>query len=236
MLAYEEMAPPPHLAAYVRCFWTLCGEGDPSVADRILPDGSFELIHHRGDPFLRDGKEQPEAMIVGEIRRATVVTSSRRADVFGTRIRIGAFHALTGLHPRDFRDRIAGQNSTKGSDPFVEFSRPVDHPDRRVMAAVAELVQANGDVRIRDMVNRIGTTERTLERLFDLHVGLRPKELARIVRFQASLRGIDGGYYDDSHRIHDYVEFAGVPPTAMQRTEVTEAFVGNLQDGREAVR
>ena len=104
------------------------------------------------------------------------------------------------------------------------------------MAAVAPHGQANGDVRIREVALRIGTTERTLERLFDLHVGLRPKELARIVRFQASLRGIDGGYYDDSHRIHDFVEFAGVSPSAMARTEVSEAFVGNLQDGSEAVR
>ena len=230
MLAYEEIAPPPHLAAYVRCFWTLRGEGDPAVADRILPDGSFELIHHRGDPFLRDGKEQPEAMIVGEIRRATVVSSSRRADVFGTRIRIGAFHALTGLHPRDLRDRIAGLNE------FDPSRHPIGDPDRRVMAAVGELVHANGDVRIRDVVDRIGTTERTLERLFDLHVGLRPKELARIIRFQASLRGIDAGYYDDSHRIHDFVEFAGVSPSAMQHTEVSEAFVGNLQDEGRTLR
>ncbi|HUP49791.1 MAG TPA: hypothetical protein VNA04_13475, partial [Thermoanaerobaculia bacterium] len=59
-----------------------------------------------------------------------------------------------------------------------------------------------------------------------------PKELARLVRFQASLRGADAGYVDDSHRIHDFHEFAGATPSVIfaERTEVTDAFVGNLQD------
>jgi AraC-like DNA-binding protein len=231
MLAYEERAPPAHLAPFVRCLWTLRGEGDPTQADRILPDGSFEIIFHRADPFTREGKTQPAAMLVGEIRRPTVIFSSRHADVFGIRIRLGGFSALTGLHARDYRDEIVDLRE-------VKLTRHPTEPDRRVTAAVAELVREHGNIRIRDVVDRIGTTERTLERLFDRHVGLRPKELSRIVRFQAALRGVEAGYYDDSHRIHDFQEFAGTTPAAIraERTEVTDAFVGNLQDDAAVLR
>lgn len=231
MLAYEERKPPAHLAPFVRCCWTLRGEGDPEQADRILPDGSFEIVFHRGDPFTRDGIAQPTAMLVGEIRRPTVISSSRHADVFGIRFRLGGFSAFTGLHAREFRDEIVDLRA-------VKLTRHPSEPDRRVTAAVSELVREHGNVRIRDVVDRIGTTERTLERLFDRHVGLRPKELSRIVRFQAALRGIDAGYYDDSHRIHDFQEFAGITPSAVhtERTEVTDAFVGNLQDDAAPLR
>jgi AraC-like DNA-binding protein len=231
MLAYEERAPPAHLAPFVRCLWTLRGEGDPAQADRILPDGSFEIVFHRGEPFTRDGRTQPAAMLVGAIRRPTVVSSSRHADVLGIRFRLGGFSALTGLHPRDFRDEIVDLRELK-------LTRHPSEPDRRVNAAVKELVREHGNIRIRDLIDRVGTTERTLERLFDRHVGLRPKELSRIIRFQAALRGIDAGYYDDSHRIHDFQEFGGITPSALraERTELTDAFVGNLQDDAAMLR
>ena len=225
MLAYEEHPPPAHLAPFVRCVWRLRGEGDPGRADRILPDGCFELIVHRGDPFTCEGRIQPAAMVVGQIRRPTIVSSSRRADVLGIRFRPGGFYAFTGIHARELRDEIVDLRE-------IDLARRPSEPDRTVSAAVAQLVQTHGGLRIRDLAGRIGTTERTLERLFERHVGLRPKELARIVRFQASLRGIDPGYYDDSHRIHDFHEFAGAPPATVmaERTELTDAFVGNLQD------
>lgn len=248
MLAYEEVGPPLSLAPFVRCFWTLRGEGDPGRPDRILPDGSFEAIFHLGEPFSRSGEKQHAAILVGEIRRPTIVASSRRADVFGIRFRLGGLAALTGLHARELRDQIVDlRDLLTGSErifdaadrltaavSFCEESRTRSRitASPQLRAAVSTLVRAHGAVRVRGLAGSVGTSERTLERLFDRHVGLGPKELARVIRFQAALRGIDGGYYDDSHRIHEFRELAGATPSVVlaERSEITDAFVGNLQD------
>jgi methylphosphotriester-DNA--protein-cysteine methyltransferase len=65
--------------------------------------------------------------------------------------------------------------------------------------------------------------------MFDHHVGISPKMLARVVRARAVLarvraRGsrevdwtalaLDAGYYDQSHLISDFGELTGLTPTA----------------------
>ena len=236
MLAYEEHAPPPHLAAFVRCFWTLRGEGDPSSVERILPDGSFELVFHRGDPFISDGSPQPRAMLVGQIRRPTLVASGRHADVSGIRFRLGGFGALTGLHAREMRDSVHDLRDVFDEDDapgvIAILNRRASAIDARLSGAIRLLIRSNGSSRIRDIASAVGSSERTLERLFDCNVGLRPKELARVVRFQSALRGRDDGYYDDSHRAHEFLLLAGASPSVIfrERGELTDAFVGNLQD------
>jgi AraC-like DNA-binding protein len=63
-----------------------------------------------------------------------------------------------------------------------------------------------------------------MERRFREAVGVSPKTLARIVRFQEVLRrspaesasadvALDCGYYDQAHLLRDFRDFAGVVPT-----------------------
>jgi len=80
---------------------------------------------------------------------------------------------------------------------------------------------------VRDIARIIGTTERTLERAFHNVVGLSPKQLCRVVRFQASLKSEERlAFYDQSHHA-----LAGVTPTEFwrERHAIQDAFVGNLQ-------
>ncbi len=71
-----------------------------------------------------------------------------------------------------------------------------------------------------------GTTPRTLQRLFATQVGISPKLLARITRFQRVFRSWQQepnalarvaaacGYFDQSHLVRDFRDFAGAPPAA----------------------
>jgi methylphosphotriester-DNA--protein-cysteine methyltransferase len=65
---------------------------------------------------------------------------------------------------------------------------------------------------------------------FREHVGLPPKVVARILRFEHlvarlddagsaswSARALDGGFFDQSHLIRDFAEFAGCSPGAYLR-------------------
>lgn len=66
-------------------------------------------------------------------------------------------------------------------------------------------------------------SSKQFERRFREWSGFMPKLYARIIRFEAALSGYDGrrpltgiahecGYYDQSHFIRDFKEFAGLPP------------------------
>jgi AraC-like DNA-binding protein len=75
------------------------------------------------------------------------------------------------------------------------------------------------------VVKRSGYSHRHFIDLFRTAVGLTPKVYSRIVRFQKALRraasgaslatlAVETGYSDQAHFTRDFVEFAGVTPTA----------------------
>jgi AraC-like DNA-binding protein len=243
MLTYSEAPPPPQLAPFVRCFWTLRGTHD-GLPERILPDGSFELVFHRGEPFQMDGEVQPRAMLVGEIRRPTIVHPSGQGDVAGVRFRVGGAAAFFDFPMHEARDRMI---------PLLDLTRDLpESPEpsaialfltarlrhRRHQALVNDAIGVIGRhyaITVPDLSAHLGVTGRTLERAFAGVAGIGPKQVARIVRFQAALRSQEGlAYYDQSHRIHEFRALAGVTPTDLERerNSLNKAFVGNLQSER----
>lgn len=101
--------------------------------------------------------------------------------------------------------------------------------DGRVGAALAVIARAEGDVRVERAAAAAGTSRRHLERLFVEQIGLGPKVFARLVRFQAAAARLiaepgaalsavsgDGGYFDQSHMIRDFLAFAGASPQELR--------------------
>ncbi|MGZ8833050.1 MAG: AraC family transcriptional regulator [Thermoanaerobaculia bacterium] len=102
MFTYREVAPAPALARYVKCFWLLRADWDAPRTERIIPDGSFEMVFHFGDPFA----EQPRAMLMGEIRRPVLLRPSRHADVLGVRFHPGGAAPFLGVPANALSDAI----------------------------------------------------------------------------------------------------------------------------------
>ncbi|HZJ71284.1 MAG TPA: helix-turn-helix domain-containing protein, partial [Planctomycetota bacterium] len=84
-------------------------------------------------------------------------------------------------------------------------------------------------VDIGSVCRQTGYSRRHVIALFREHVGLPPKLLARIVRFDRLVRhlgaggrgtwaelALDFGYYDQAHLAHDVKEFSGVTPRQMR--------------------
>src|SRR5262249_61331708 len=63
--------------------------------------------------------------------------------------------------------------------------------DRRITFVVDAIVRRGGLLSIDDAADATGLSRRQLERLFLRDVGLTPKQLARIVRFQRARRVLD---------------------------------------------
>ncbi|MGH8882996.1 MAG: helix-turn-helix domain-containing protein, partial [Stackebrandtia sp.] len=100
-------------------------------------------------------------------------------------------------------------------------------PDPFVAQAWRLLSAAGGNTSIAVLAKRLGVTGRHLGRRFDEQVGLTPKTVARILRYEravALLRSGSGsvaqvaavtGYSDQAHLTREVRGFAGVPPRAL---------------------
>jgi AraC-like DNA-binding protein len=92
--------------------------------------------------------------------------------------------------------------------------------------AISVINQNYGSVSIRDLSDQIGISQNHLGTLFKRVVGTSAKELARLYRFEHTLKSIDHahpvdwtqiaqqfGYYDVSHLHKDFAAFTGHNPS-----------------------
>lgn len=88
--------------------------------------------------------------------------------------------------------------------------------------AVRILLQDKEKARIEALHHQLGIGQRTLQIMFQRHVGLSPKQLLKMIRFQTTFQYLHDkrvaltdiahycGYYDQAHFAHDFKTFAGV--------------------------
>lgn len=252
---YAEYPPPPALAGLVRCFWHLRGEAAPDrdEAEPALPDGSPELILNFGDPFehLVEGRRprrQPAAFLVGQITAPMRVRPTGRIHLVGVRFEAhGAamlhrpMHALTDgwiaaseVAPGLVRtmDALGNRPSAERaiaaiSEELIRIGAAARESDPRIARAVQAIRAQHGATSPEGLAREAGLTLRSLQRRFADEVGVSPKLLARIVRFQrvfvalrdepASWARIAAacGYYDQPHLVRDFRDFAGEAPARL---------------------
>jgi AraC-like DNA-binding protein len=256
-MEYAEFAPTPALAGVVRCFWTLRGEaprdGD-APADPAFPDGSPELILNLGDAFEHRpprgrAVRQPAAFLVGQITRPMYLRPTGAIDLVAARFEA---HGAAMLHRpmRSLTDRwiaveqLAGRPlralpgvvraATSTAARIAQLAAALEErtarspaADPRVARGVDRIRSSRGAVTMATLASEAGLTARSFQRLYARDVGIAPKLLARIVRFQqvfASLReepssfsrvALECGYYDQPHLIRDFREFAGDAPAQL---------------------
>ncbi len=263
-MRYREQRLPSPLDAVIECVWFLTsepGDADAVTEQRILPDGCVELICHFGGRFLevsRAGVRTPQAscFVVGLLTSPLVVQPCAGADTMGVRFRPGCASLVVETPVAALADRSAGLDQLWGQAAHDLWDQLASAPsdalridrltevllarlagaeiDRRTMSAVGELVRSAGRARVSSVAARTGVTMRQLQRRFDEQVGASPKVLARILRFQNTLRqratlgdgrtdwvrvAAECGYADQSHLIHDYASFAGDTPASLRAAE-----------------
>ena len=119
-------------------------------------------------------------------------------------------------------------------ESYVE-RRVVEAPPapREIEWSWQRLLTTGGSVPVGSLAEEVGWSRRHLAARFREHVGLPPKALARILRFERAagrLRAgagladaaLDSGYYDQAHFNRDFREFAGVTPTEYRVASVQD--------------
>ena len=136
---------------------------------------------------------------------------------------------LVGNEDKLLEDVIANAADNAERINLLEafISRQYYRKDKKtvpVFRSIQTIINQKGLVKIKDMASEACLSERQFKRQFHQYAGFSPKLCARIVRFQSAMElygqkrksltdiALECGYYDQSHFISDFTEFAGFSP------------------------
>lgn len=260
-MRYRECAVGPPLDALVECVWFLSSD-DAQAAEpqQVCPDGCMELIFHFDTPFAAgtgaSRARQASSLLVGMMTRPLALEPPPAIDTMGVRFRPGGAFPFAGVSLASVTDRTVELRDLWGSSSAAAlFERLAAArgdaarvaiavralserlPQRRradaAMAhAIGRLVRTAGRLPVAAIAREAGVSQRHLQRRFADQVGVSPKLLARILRFQHTLRyraptramewahvAARCGYADQAHLIRDYGQFAGTTPRSLLAAE-----------------
>lgn len=120
-----------------------------------------------------------------------------------------------------------GQRIKMLSSFLIQQAEQIKVKTENISFAIAKLQK---DVSLSSIQNELNISERSLERYFKQYIGISPKLCKRINRFQSALDNIrksqfnkltniayHNGYFDQSHFIREFKEFAGTCPKCFIR-------------------
>lgn len=247
--------PAPALRPYLSRPYVGFAEQRPGPMRRLeVPSGSIVLVVNFGPPFRISGpgdaagEEHRSTFLVGltdEYAITEYVGMSHGIQVDLTPL--GA-HLALGLPMSELANRVVQLEDVLGPEAGrlteVLYEAPgwqarfelldaalgarlaaARPPSPDVAWAWRRLIDTSGGVEIGALTNELGCSRRHLIARFREQVGLPPKALARILRFNrvVSLLGRDDGarlaeiayacgYYDQSHLNRDFRDLAGISP------------------------
>jgi AraC-like DNA-binding protein len=231
------------------------------LQNREVPTGSHWLIISFGDPLdivSMPHSSQPAgrfvSFIVGLQEGAALTEHGGRQHGMQVELTPLGTQALLGVAPGEATNACVELADVLGADADRLAARLAETPDwparfsilhqflearvddeamvaPEVAWAWRRLGQSAGQVGIDELVREVGWSRRHLAARFREQVGLAPKVLARILRFQHAL-GLAGqspspswaeiaamsGYFDQAHLIRDFRALAGCSPTEYTAT------------------
>lgn len=222
---------------------------DPAVA-RHLRGGVVSGAHDR---FAVRGMGGPSSVIGVHFKAGGAAALLGRA-LPDLRNRTVLLEELWGPLARDLRERLQAAPQVAQKLRIVEaalLARLKEAPPADMMVAWALRALA-GDptaARIEAVQRASGCTAQQFIRRFEAAVGLTPKRYARVLRFNALLPRLvrvgpidwaeaaaEGGYYDQSHLIHEFKRLAGVTPSAYAPVHASQPTHVAMADAPAATR
>ena len=220
---------------------------------RYPTDGSPKLVVNLGNTFLAGDNEDnlksfSGCRLLGPLTRQLISKTAGRPAFLAIRFMPGkvahffnvrgseltdssaALESLWGAYGKKFEQRLCNLDTIQQMLTYVERAllsqlQRQSLFDIEISAALDMIWRTNGQIRIRDLAERVGLSLRQFERRFTNIVGLYPKRLCRIVRFANTLstfdndrghnwvaKAMDGGYSDHAHFIRECKFFTGRSP------------------------
>ena len=238
---YQEAPPARELAGLVQCVWSRrVGEVESNREVRVVPDGCMDLLWMQG-----------ELRVAGPDTTAWVNRMPAGMEIFGLRFRPGVAAPLLRLpanqlinarlpaieFARNWADRVTSnlEAGRKGRHTILQDAvrgllKDGAEPDPLVqyVSTLVERANPHEDLRIANLADAVGISERQLHRRCLASLGYGMKTYARIVRFQRFLAlqqagklatfaacAAEAGYADQAHLSRDVRQLTGLTPAEL---------------------
>jgi AraC-like DNA-binding protein len=239
---YREFQPAQSLKRFIDVYWLLESYIGEPVSVHLFPDGCVDLMVNLGDTSfsLYPGKFlQPGYFYLGGVATEyTVFQQTPKCTFAGVRFKPGGFPVFCPFPLSEVNNQIVEfdfkfPTAITSTELFVhELNRFfIDKANERMMASInimEDIHFRKGAITIDDISKKHKISNRSLERLFTRDIGVSPKEIAKIVRFQTALKEIkkndqrslldvafDAGYYDHAHLTKEVKRYSGQSPSVL---------------------
>lgn len=245
--------PRPPLNKYVELIWML--QGKPSYQrEKVLPNAALELIINLGSYHkvvdcndYNKFEIYQDFWIAGMQEKHIVIEALSESNLIGIRFRCGAAYHFLRMPVSELTNQVVEADQILGKLPITlrEQLLETENPQQRLNIIESVLVKHIGeqksDLLIDNVINTIkqmpshsitkishevGISEKHLISLFKRYVGITPKLLERIFRFQSVINLVQNqtqvnwtevayqcGYYDQAHMIKEFNYFSGSTPS-----------------------
>jgi AraC-like DNA-binding protein len=251
-MRFQRIDPTGPAQKAIECYWIVEDEDATPVKQKIIPDGFTEIIFHFGDNYRVNlggrWQQQAKSLLAGQITGHFFLENTGVTNILGIKLKPAAVAHLFGVSMKPFTDKVVELKKSVGGkmkgleaelrkstdndkrvklvDEFFSV-QCVRYPDEHPVDKALDMIfSKKGMIPVSDICKELSVGERYIQQLFQKHVGLSPKFLARIVRFSYIFQLIkenspdwagvvyEAGYYDQSHFIRNFKAFTGEDPTA----------------------
>lgn len=251
---YQLRTPDRRLAAFIEHYWFVNQAPGETVDLRVdvFVDGRADLIFNFGAPYQRQvigGETVTHTRSNLDAQRLVPIRILQRGAVrvMGARFLLGGLGPFVRGSLRDVTNQTPDPAAVFGDqsraleaalattteldlaaqrlDAFFLEQLVIETAYSDFAAALAQLVATDGRVAIEALAADVGVSTRQLARSFARYLGIPPKTIGRILRFQSTMRALmrdpDGsladvaaaaGYFDQAHFIKDFRRMTGGVP------------------------
>lgn len=242
------------LTEFIKRYWTLEGEkGNTPLKNTIVPDGTMKLIFHYGDSYKHHSQSGeitilPKCFLIGQLTKPYVIEPIGVTGSFVVQFKPNGFlpfatipikementaiplDKLFGENGKKLGEKILNTNSTSERIQIIEtflFQKLANQKtiDSIVKSTVETIFSANGQFSVNEFSKSNNINRRQLARKFSSTIGLSPKQLAKTIRIQTTLKALlneehtsltdlayENEYFDQAHFIKEFKEFTGLTP------------------------
>jgi AraC-like DNA-binding protein len=249
---YVLRPPAAQLRPYIEHYWFV-SQAPGEVIDLrvdVFVDARADLLFNFDAPYRREvigGATVELAESNLDAQRLSPIRIIQRGSVriAGVRFHLGGLAPFAREPLAPFTDRTPAPEAVLGgqvrdleaalrADPGPDdaaalldafFLDRLTAPPAAFARALGILTSTGGRASVADLADAAEVSPRQVERLFARHLGIPPKTVGRIVRFQGALRSLmadpgcplgeiaaTAGYYDQAHFVRDFRLFSGGVP------------------------
>lgn len=250
---YQLRQPAAALRPYVEHYWFVTPDDGPvDIRVDVFVDGRADLIFNYGAPYLREvigGTQETHTFSNLDAQRLVPIRITQHGDVriVGVRFWLGGLApfstvplagvtgrtpppaAVLGAAAAHLESALAAESNldvqARLLDEFFLGRLAESGSFDRFSTALGVLIASDGAASVDHIANRTAVSARQVDRLFARFLGIPPKTVGRILRFQRALRGLmqdprcsladvaaNAGYFDHAHFIRDFKRMSGGLP------------------------